>query len=88
MSAAGQGWLDRLRGGLGALGATAIRATALEEAVRGTSPTHDSLKEASQSVLDIVDPVDDPRGSAGYKRDMSAVFARRAMEQVLGVATG
>ncbi len=77
-----------VRVGLGALGPTAIRATALEEAVRGTSPTHDSLKEASQSVMDIVDPIDDPRGSAGYKRDMSAVFARRAMEQVLGVATG
>ncbi|MCH8198606.1 MAG: hypothetical protein IIA54_00860 [Chloroflexi bacterium] len=61
---------------------------ALEDAVRGTSPTHDSLKEASQAVMDIVDPIDDPRGSAGYKRDMSAVFARRAMEQVLGVATG
>ena len=77
-----------VRVGLGALGPTAIRASALEEAVRGTSPTHDSLKEASQSVMDIVDPIDDPRGSAGYKRDMSAVFARRAMEQVLGVATG
>ncbi len=77
-----------VRVGLGALGPTAIRATALEDAVRGTSPTHDSLKEASQSVMDIVDPIDDPRGSAGYKRDMSAVFARRAMEQVLGVATG
>ena len=77
-----------VRVGLGALGPTAIRATALEDAVRGTSPTHDSLKEASQAVMDIVEPIDDPRGSAGYKRDMSAVFARRAMEQVLGVATG
>ncbi len=82
------GVVAEVRVGLGALGPTAIRATALEEAVRGTSPTHDSLKEASQSVLDIVDPIDDPRGSAGYKRDMSAVFARRAMEQVLGIATG
>ena len=77
-----------VRVGLGALGPTASRATALEDAVRGTTPTHDSLHEASQSVLEIVDPIDDPRGSAGYKRDMSAVFARRAMEQVLGVATG
>ena len=68
-----------------ARGATAVRATALEAAGRGTTPTHDSLHEASQSVLEIVDPIDDPRGSAGYKRDMSAVFARRAMEQVLGV---
>ena len=80
------GKVTDVRVGLGALGSTAIRATALEDAVRGTAPTHDSLKEASQSVMGIVDPIDDPRGSAGYKRDMSAVFARRAMEQVLGVA--
>ena len=75
-----------VRVGLGALGPTAIRATVVEDAVRGSAPTAASLREASQAVTDIVDPIDDPRGSAGYKRDMSAVFTRRALEQVLGVS--
>ena len=81
-----EGKVAEVRVGLGALGPTAIRATVVEDAVRGSAPTAASLREASEAVTDIVDPIDDPRGSAGYKRDMSAVFTRRALEQVLGVS--
>ena len=35
---------------------------------------------------DEVDPLDDFRGSADYKRDMAEVFARRAIEQALSAA--
>ena len=81
-----EGKVADVRVGLGALGPTAIRATVVEDAVRGSTPTAASLREASEAVTDIVDPIDDPRGSAGYKRDMSAIFTRRALEQVLGVS--
>ena len=39
-------------------------------------------------VADAVQPVDDLHGSAEYKRDMTRVFARRALEVVAARATG
>lgn len=79
------GKIAEVRVGLGAVASTALRATDLEAALRGADATFDVLKEASQSVSGIVDPTTDPRGSAEYKRDMSVVFARRAMQVALGV---
>ena len=80
------GKIADVRVGLGAVAATALRASVVEDALRGADATIDALREASQAVFDIVDPTDDPRGSAGYKRDMSVVFTRRALEQALGVS--
>ena len=80
------GSIADVRVALGAVAPTAVRASVVEEALAGQAPTLDALREASQAVADIVDPTDDPRGSAWYKRDMSVVFTRRALEQVLGVS--
>ncbi|HCH35600.1 MAG: hypothetical protein CL885_03965 [Dehalococcoidia bacterium] len=71
---------------LGAVSSTAIRAATVENALVGmkqSSLTREKLKEISQTIAEIVDPTDDPRGSAWYKKDMSVVFARRALEEVL-----
>ena len=51
--------------------------------MKQSSITQEKLKEISQNVAGIVDPTDDPRGSAWYKKDMSVVFTRRALEEVL-----
>ena len=80
------GKITDVRVGLGAVGSTAIRASVVEEALSGAAPTKDALRKAAETVADIVDPTDDVRGSAEYKRDMSVVFTRRALEKVLGVA--
>lgn len=80
------GSIADVRVALGAVAPTAIRASVVEDALAGQPATPDALREASQAVSDIVDPTDDPRGSAWYKRDMSVVFTRRALEQVLGAA--
>ena len=80
------GSIADVRVGLGAVAPTALRASVVEDALAGQAPTLDALREASQAVADIVDPTDDPRGSAWYKRDMSVVFTRRALEQVFGLA--
>jgi len=80
------GKITEARVGLGAVAATALRASDLEAALVGADAKLDVLKDASQGIADIVDPTSDPRGSADYKRDMAVVFARRALEQVLGVA--
>jgi len=77
--------ISEVRVGLGAVSSTALRASDLEAALLGADASFDVLKDASQAVADIVDPTSDPRGSADYKRDMSVVFARRALQKVLNV---
>ena len=68
---------------LGAVGITAIHATDAEDALRGQPLTEDNIRAAAALVKDAVDPLDDYRGSADYKRDMSEVFARRAIQAAL-----
>ena len=75
-----------VRLGLGALAPTALRATSVEDALKGQQVTAQSVRQAAEAVADLVDPLDDPRGSAEYKRDMAVVFARRALEQALGLS--
>ncbi len=68
---------------LGAVGTTAIHATDAEDALRGQPLTENNIRAAAALVKDLVDPLDDYRGSADYKRDMSEVFARRAIQSAL-----
>lgn len=70
---------------LGAVGATPIRAGAVETALVGQSATAVNIAEAAQEVAGLVDPLDDFRGSAQYKTDMAVVFTRRALESALGL---
>jgi carbon-monoxide dehydrogenase medium subunit len=72
-----------LRVALGSVASTPIRATAVEEALEGQKPSADLISRAAQAVAPQVDPMDDTRGSAEYKRDMAVVFTGRALSQVL-----
>jgi carbon-monoxide dehydrogenase medium subunit len=77
-----------LRVALGAAGPTPIRASAVEQGLEGRGVSAAAVREAAELVADEVDPLDDFRGSAEYKREMAVVFTRRALEQVLGMAPG
>jgi carbon-monoxide dehydrogenase medium subunit len=68
---------------LGSVGLTPIRATAAEEVLRGQPLTDEVIREAAATVQDAVDPLDDHRGSAEYKREMAEVFTRRAVQQAI-----
>ena len=68
---------------LGAAGTTPIRARAAEAVLRGQELTADAIRAAADTVPDAVDPLDDFRGSADYKREMAGVFTRRALAQAL-----
>lgn len=68
---------------LGSVGATPIRATAAEAVLRGQPIKADGFAEAGEKAKEAVDPVSDFRGSAAYKKDMAAVFVRRALEKAL-----
>ena len=77
-----------VRIGLGSVGVTPIRATEAEEVLRGQAPSPQLIRRAAEAVETQVDPMDDFRGSAGYKTRMAVVFTRRVLEQALAGARG
>ncbi len=66
---------------LGAVGPTALRATAAERALVGMRADDLVFRDIGVYVADIVEPMADFRGSADYKRDMAVVHVRRALSQ-------
>ena len=72
-----------IRLALGAVGTTPVRARVAEDLLRGQELTEDAIRAAAATVPDTVDPLDDFRGSADYKREMAGVFTRRAVLQAL-----
>jgi carbon-monoxide dehydrogenase medium subunit len=68
---------------LGSVGTTPIRATAAEDVLRGQPIRAEAFSEAGEKAKEAVDPISDFRGSAGYKKEMAAVFVRRALERAL-----
>jgi carbon-monoxide dehydrogenase medium subunit len=73
----------RLRVAIGAAAPTPIRSAAAEDALQGNPVSTAAIEAAAQAVSHEVDPLDDFRGPADYKRDMAVVFARRALTHVL-----
>lgn len=69
-----------VRVALGGVAATPVRAAACERAVAGGA----SLAEAAALVDEAIDPLDDGRGSAGYKRRLARAWAERALREVSG----
>lgn len=78
--------ITEARVALGAAATTPIRATAVENALRGEIPTPTLFHAAAALVTEAVDPTSDFRGSAAYKRDMAAVFVQRALVQAVARA--
>jgi aerobic carbon-monoxide dehydrogenase medium subunit len=66
---------------LGSVGVTPLRATSAEALLRGEPLGEGLLKAAGEAAKAAVDPLSDHRGSAAYKREMTAVMAGRALEQ-------
>jgi carbon-monoxide dehydrogenase medium subunit len=75
--------ISDVRIALGSVGTTPIRATAAEEILRGQPVKPEAFAEAGEKAKEAVDPISDFRGSAGYKKEMAAVFTRRALERAL-----
>jgi aerobic carbon-monoxide dehydrogenase medium subunit len=78
----GEGRVADARVVLGAAGPTPIRAHAVERAIVGATPSVGAIDEAAALVRDEVDPIDDGRGSAAYKREMARVWTARALRAV------
>jgi carbon-monoxide dehydrogenase medium subunit len=75
---------EDVRLALNSVASTIVRAKQAEEVLRGHRLTDEVLREAGEVAAGEVDPVDDNRGSADYKRDLVKVLVRRAAEEALG----
>jgi carbon-monoxide dehydrogenase medium subunit len=54
-----------------------------EALARGRPLTPELIQDIAQRYADGIDPLSDMRGSAWYRKQMAAVFVRRAIEQAL-----
>lgn len=66
---------------LGSVGPRAVRARKTEHALRGAAASE--VADAAALVRDEIDPIDDIRGSAAYKREMARVWTERAVRSLL-----
>ena len=66
---------------LGSVATTPLRGRAAEALLPGARLDEGLVKEVGEAARDEVDPLSDHRGSAAYKREMTAVMVGRALAQ-------
>jgi carbon-monoxide dehydrogenase medium subunit len=64
---------------VGAVAGKPLRLSDVEATARGQQPSDELFREIGRRYSETVDPVGDVRGSAEYRKDMVAVFVRRAL---------
>jgi carbon-monoxide dehydrogenase medium subunit len=69
----------------GGVAATPVRAKKAEAALAGQTPTGEVLAQAALTAANELDPGDTVHASAAYRRQMAAVYARRALEAASGL---
>jgi carbon-monoxide dehydrogenase medium subunit len=84
----GDGAVADCRVALGCVADRPVRATAMEEALRGREPTPENVKEAAAGLGEGLDPISDAHATADYRRRMAGVMARRAVLQAVEEARG
>jgi aerobic carbon-monoxide dehydrogenase medium subunit len=68
---------------VGAVTPTPVRVTAAEDLLRGRRIDDAALAEVGSAVSDALEPIDDMRGSAGYKRRLAAALAERTLTRCI-----
>ena len=77
------GTCEDVRLALNSVAATILRAKRAEEVLRGKPFTDAIIREMGEVAASEVDPTDDNRGSADYKRDLVKVLVRRAVQEAM-----
>lgn len=72
---------DAARIALGCVGATPVRATAMEERLAGSDFSEESIRSAADGLGASLDPPSDVHGSADFRRHLAEVSAVRALSQ-------
>jgi carbon-monoxide dehydrogenase medium subunit len=84
----GDGRCEHVRVALGGVAGVPLRAQVVEDALAGEQLTDARIAEAAALVDGIVDPPDDARGSAAYKRRMARVWTERALRSLREQSNG
>lgn len=74
---------EDIRLALNSVAPTILRAKRAENILRGQQVTEKLLQEMAETAATEVDPMDDNRGSAEYKRELVKVLVRRAAKEAL-----
>lgn len=74
------GTIEKLRFAVGGCGGGPVRAPEAEAALIGAPPSAETVARANEALQDVLDPVDDVRGSADYRRRLVPRLLLRALE--------
>ncbi|HZB06047.1 MAG TPA: xanthine dehydrogenase family protein subunit M [Thermoleophilaceae bacterium] len=85
VSRAPDGTCDDVRVGLTHMGATPLRATAAEDALRGSGLDDAAIAGAAEHAADGTDPPGDLNATPDYKRHLARVLTRRALDEAVSV---
>ncbi len=69
--------------GLTGMGSKPIRASGVEQALRGKAGHEDEIRAAAEKAAEGTDPQQDLNGSPDYRRHLAKVLTRRALEEVV-----
>jgi carbon-monoxide dehydrogenase medium subunit len=70
------------------LSPTIRRVPEAEHVLTGSDGSHAPIEAAARATADASEPIDDVRGSAGYRQAMAEVIARRAISGAIARARG
>lgn len=76
----GKGAITAARVALGAVAPTVVRVPGLEAALLGQKGIPGTLGALSKHIFDVIAPIDNVRSTAEYRREISPVLARRALQ--------
>jgi aerobic carbon-monoxide dehydrogenase medium subunit len=79
------GTVSDVRVGLTNMGSTPLRATGVEEALRGQSASADAIAKAADLAAEGTEPPGDLNASPDYKRHLARVLTRRALTKAAGL---
>jgi aerobic carbon-monoxide dehydrogenase medium subunit len=88
VKAAKDGKIEKVSVGVTGLGPKAYRASEVEKALVGKKGSEKAFAEASRQVTQGIEPLSDLHASAEYRREMAAVYARRALEKAFARSQG
>jgi carbon-monoxide dehydrogenase medium subunit len=72
--------------GLTGVGPTNLRASAAEDALRGSEPTDEAIAAAARLAAESAEPQSDNRGTADYKRNVVRVYCERGLRTAISAA--
>jgi carbon-monoxide dehydrogenase medium subunit len=85
VSRAADGSCDDVRIGLTHMGATPLRATAAEDALRGGQLDDGAIAAAAEQAAEGTDPPGDLNATPEYKRHLARVLTRRALQEAVSI---